>query len=67
MSPTDTERLTAVETRMDNVIGDIAEIKGDIVTIRDRLITRPGWGTVWALGFMGSAVVGLAVALGSKI
>ena len=63
-------RLAIVETRVDDVVKDVGEIKGSIARIEERLIAliagRPSWGVTVIVSLLSATTVGLAVAVASK-
>lgn len=60
---TDSERLVALEVKLDAVHGDIHAIWESI----NRLSGRPSWSVSIVMTLLSSMVVGLAVALGAQI
>ena len=67
--PTQAERLAKVETRLDALGADVAEIKGDVKTLLNAHNSQSGASKVWAtlaaaLLALGGAIGGAFVAKG---
>lgn len=63
MGQTESERLTALETRDEQREKDICEIFSEIRLIKDKLLQRPSWTVTIILTFLSSLSVSLIIIL----